>query len=406
MADNCSDCESANAYRIRLTLLASKGRGNTLDRIISSLTNWVDPSKQIVDVDEMLPDQEDKSTKSVPNVKGCLVTPALSIMLFMRETGNMCVYDAEKILKKAPWMFHHKVELQNIHAPKTSVAKQEFFKLADDLPLFAACPVLSENEHLRINLYVHDFSAMVEFYRTITDTEIETNKPDFCIFEIYRQDRLDIQLSLKRSPYIYPRPVESAYVSFNVKNIKMVTLGTSCHVEHVGSNVYTVRDPDGNLVVLYETTLSHSNDCCTLAGACSCSQGCLISQVSSCDLASSASFDDVKSFKSTTESQDSGRYSDLEGTQCESGYVLDNSIKQKDKFNRGRGGDKTIKSEGYASSSSSTVCNEAPASKVKTSTKTKVQSKNVNKSKNVVNRKVPPRTPREVKRGNVAPVYI
>lgn len=404
MADNCMDCECTNAYRIRLTLLAPKGRGHTLNRIISSLTDWVDPSKQIVDVDDMLPEHEDKAPKPSPEVGGCLVTPALSIMLFMRETGSMCVYDAEKILNKPPWNFHHKVELQNIHAPKTSLAKQEFFKLADDLPLFAACPVLSENEHLRINLYVHDYPAMVEFYRTITDTEIETNKPDFCIFEVYRQHGLDIQLSLKRSPYIYPRPVESAYVSFNVKNIKMVTLGTGSIVDHVGSNVYTVRDPDGNLVVLYET--SHTNDCSTLAGACSCSQGCLISRVSSCDLTSSTSFDDVKSFKSTTESQDSGRYSDLEGTQGDSMSFQDNSAELNKKSGREQK-IRTVKTEGYASSNSSTICNETPPSVPKINPKSKIQPKNVNKPKQDMkrNQKVP-RTPRDVKRGNVTPVYI
>ncbi|XP_045175862.1 protein FAM124A-like [Mercenaria mercenaria] len=351
MADE-AEIESGNAYGIRLTLLAPKGRGAALGRILSSLTDWIDPSKQIVDVDEMLPDEDDrKQLKRQKNINGYLVTPAISVMLFVRETGKMCVEDVEKVLKKSPWEFHHKVELHNKNAPRTPLAKQEFFKLADDLPLFAACPVLTENEHLRVSLYVHNFPAMVEFYRTITDTEIETNKPEFCVFELYRQPGLDIQLSLKRSQYIYPVPVESAYVSFNVKSIKMVELATDNEVEHVGGNVYTTRDPDGNLVVLYETDLNRSHDCSNLAGACKCCASCLVTGVNSFKLDNCVSFDDVKSLKSTAESHDSGRYSDLDGTNSDNVFYVERFKDAQKRKNRNQ----SEKSEGYASSSSSSL---------------------------------------------------
>lgn len=358
MANNRDETDSGNSYGIRLTLLAPEGRGHALDRIVSTLTDWVDPSRQIVDVDELSPEDDVMQrlpSKMVQSMHGSLVTPAMSIMLFVRETGNMCVDDVAKIFQKYPWKFHHKVELHNKNAPKTSLAKQEFFKIADDLPLFAACPVLTENEHLRINLYVHNFPAMVEFYRVITDTEIETNKPEFCIFELYQQPGLDIQLSLKRSPYIYPVPVESAYVSFNIKSIKMVQLGTDRGVEHMGSNVYTTRDPDGNLVVLYETSLSYSNGC-YLASANSTDQSCLSSRIPSLSLETNISpcFDDVKSLKSTSESHDSGRYSDLEGQNGESVFCVE-SYSDSGAIPKQTGGTKSERSEGYASSSSSSL---------------------------------------------------
>lgn len=364
MAENSADIESGNPYRIRLTLLAPKGRSAALDRILSPLTDWVDPSRQIVDVDEMIPEEELRKQRKRPNsFNGCLVTPAISVMLFVRETGKMCIEDVEKVLKKPPWEFHHKVELQNKSAPRTSLAKQEFFKLADDLPLFAACPVLTENEHLRVNLYVHNFPAMVEFYRTITDTEIETNKPEFCVFELYRQPGLDIQLSLKRSQYIYPVPVESAYISFNVKNIKMVQLATDNEIDHIGDNVYTTRDPDGNLVVLYENDLTHLNDSCCLVGACKSCTNCLLSGINSLNFDTSANFDDIKSLKSTAESHDSGRYSDLEGA--------NNASECKKHKNRNQ----SEKSEGYASSSSSSLTIRNDIGKMEDKNKSRANSK-------------------------------
>ncbi|XP_060553798.1 protein FAM124A-like [Ruditapes philippinarum] len=345
MSENPMESESGNAYGLRLTLLAPEGRGTALDRILSSLTDWIDPAKQIVDVDEMPPEEDKrKQTKHEKSIDGCLITPAISVMLFVRETGRMCLDDVEKVLKKSPWQFHHKVELHNKNVPRTPLAKQEFYKLADDLPLFAACPVLNENEHLRVNLYVHNFPAMVEFYRTITDTEIETNKPEFCVFELYRQPGLDIQLSLKRSQYIYPIPVESAYVSFNIKNIKVVELVSDNEVEHVGGNVYTTRDPDGNLVVLYETDFNSSHDCSNLAGACN--------ALNTFSLDSCTGFDDVKSLKSTAGSHDSGRYSDLDGPNNDN---LVHTERSKRSENKRKSRNQSEKSEGYASSSSSSL---------------------------------------------------
>ena len=310
--------QSGNAYKCRVTLMAPEGKGHILDGYLASLTNWVDPSRQIVDVDEALPGEElYDSEKHAPSLPGCLVSPAVSIMLFMRETGFMCVTDIHDTLSKPPWQFHHKVELQNKNAPHKAVAQQEFYKLGDDLPLFAACPVLTENEHIRVQLYVRHFEAMMDFYRIITDTEMETSKPEFCIFELYRQNGLAIQLSLKRCQYIHPVPVRSAYISFNVKSIQEVKLIMKSSIQSVGGNVYTTYDPDGNLVVLYENTKFQQEAFSELANDWRSKHSCphtgSMTPCNLCDrLDSLATYDDRKSVKSTSDSHDSGRVSDLE----------------------------------------------------------------------------------------------
>ena len=356
------DEKSGNAYRCRLTLLAPPDKYHALEGVLGTLTDWVDPYRQIIDVDEKSLGEDlydgDKREPPSPNVKGILVTPALSVMLFMRETGEMCVNDAQRIMRKPPWQFHHKVELQNKTAPNKPVAKQEFYQLANDLPLFAACPVISNTEHLRINLYVHDFSRMVEFYRIITETEIETSKPAFCIFELYRQPGLNIQLSLKHSPYLYPLPVESAYISFNVRSIAAIKVALNVrNIECVGGNVFTTKDPDGNLVILYENDQAHQDLFCELANTV-CNKSLVVSPKCHSCLSDKSrfTFDDGKSLQSTTESHDSGRYSDLDGGKYENGIATVNS---KQHSRQGR-----IKSEGYASSdsgSSETIVNDAKA---------------------------------------------
>lgn len=318
MAETESDDQSGNAYKCRVTLMAPEGKGHILDGYLASLTDWVDPSRQVVDVDEKLSGEElYDSDKSVPSLPGCLVSPALSILLFMKETGYMCVTDIQDTLKKPPWQFHHKVELQNKNAPHKAVAQQVFYKLGDDLPLFAACPVLTDNEHIRVQLYVRNFEAMVDFYRLITDREIETSKPDFCIFELYRQHGLAIQLSLKRCQYIYPVPVKSAYISFNVKSIQEVRLISKASIQKVGGNIYTTHDPDGNLVVLYENNQHQQETLSDLANDWRRKHCCPPTRTTvRCTLCERldnlTGFDDVKSVKSTSDSHDSGRVSDLE----------------------------------------------------------------------------------------------
>ena len=341
-----------NPYVFRLTLISPKGRKKTLERIVSSLTEWVDPSFQIINVEERLRDKQNSRSASLKQI-GKLVTPAISVMLFMQETGRMCVTDAENILKRPPWTFHHKVELQNKNSPRFALGKQEFYSLAKDLPLWAACPVVTTNEHLRINVYVRHFKAMVEFYRAVTEVEIETDKPEFCVFQLYQQTGLDIQLSLKYSQYIYPIPADSAYCSFNVNSIESVKLGTHCDVTHICDNVYTTRDPDGNLVVLYEQSKPRnispkSSTSLAVASTCKTSNDCTcsipITSVSNIEI-----LDDVKSMKSSSDSQDSGRCSDMEGPLIDNVFVIDGDVPNYSGINK----DRVKTSEGYSSSEGS-----------------------------------------------------
>ncbi|KAH3886386.1 hypothetical protein DPMN_010391 [Dreissena polymorpha] len=340
--------ETGNAYKCRVTLLAPPNKMEALDSVIGSLIDWVDPSRQIVDVEEKIPGEHlYKDGIAKRDITGRLVTPAISIMLFAKESGEMSVSDLRRALLMPPWQFHHKVELQNRNAPNKPVAKQEFFRLANDLPLFAACPVLTNTEHLRINLYVHNYPEMVDFYRTITETEIETSKPEFCIFELYRQPGLDIQLSLKHSPYICPVPVESAYISFNVKSINAIKVAThNAKIDIVGDNVYTTHDPDGNLVILYENNQNTQELHCDLVNTVGNQTPSDTVECINC-----IENEDGRSQRSLAGSHDSGHFSDNEGKRTR-GREIGNIITSRTISNSEAAESKREKSEGYASSDS------------------------------------------------------
>lgn len=407
MAVNDDVLDIKNPYVFQLTLLSPKGKKKSLERILSSLTDWVDPSFQIINVEERFDNGNIKHSKSAKiKQTGKLVTPALSVMLYVQETGSMCVRDVENVLKKPPWTFHHKVELQNKNSPNFSLAKQEFYTLAKDLPLWAACPVATSNEHLRVNLYVHRFKAMVEFYRAVTEVEIETDKPEFCIFQLYQQPGLDIQLSLKFCQYIYPVPTESAYISFNINSIETVKLGTRCDITHIGGNIYTTRDPDGNRVFLYERLKTHDTaltSSSSLASTCNNNCTCNIptTSISGIEL-----LDDVKSLKSSSDSHDSGRCSDLDGTLVDNVFSSEPDIQNSVSKNSER----VRTSEGYSSSVGSiqetlpTQVQVAESSKGKAPKRFSFFGKGKVKRKESETKDAEKKN--EIMKANIAPVYI
>lgn len=278
-------------YKCIVNICVPRGKKRKLQQIISPLVQWIDPSFQIINI---LEKSEAPSSKPKDNLSFSeLDTPSMSIMLFLHENGVMCASNVENSIHKAPWTLHHKVHLENRRTPDHPIAKQEFFKLSDDLPLWAVCPVHFGNEHLRINLYVRQFQAMVEFYRLITDLEIESSKPEFCIFQLYCQPGLDIQLSLKYSSHLTPHPPGLAFLTFKVKNVDMLKTMLNCDITEISRGEYSVRDPDGNKVILKDaaptdTCYPKPNEAYNLTDIC----------------------EDVKSMRSVSDSHDSGRYSD------------------------------------------------------------------------------------------------
>lgn len=288
----------ADPYRCRLNLASPPGKEKILQKIISPLIKWIDPSFQIIRIVRSYQSIGSTSLNcryEVDHDADSVRTPALSVMLFLSENGIMCSNEVQKHLRKRPWKFHHKVELQCKRSPDRPAASQEFYGIADDLPLWSVCPIHCGNEHLRFLFHVRNFREMVEFYRVITEVEMESNKPGFCIFQLYSQPGLDIQLALKHSNHISPYPVKNAILNFKVKNLATIRTYLKTAIIKIGSDTYSITDPDGNTVYLQELQPLDTREM-------SITKQQHLKHVS----------DDVKSVRSSSDSHDSGRCSDSE----------------------------------------------------------------------------------------------
>lgn len=291
------DFSAMDPFLCKLCITVPKGKRKLLQKILYPLTKWIDPSFEFFSITESERQirkneiqSRDMEQCEVENVKA----PSISVILFLSENGAMSSTEIQKLFLLPPWEYHHKVELYNVRSPERTAACQEFYEIADDMPLWSVCPIHYGNEHLRVLIHVRDFQKMVEFYRIVTDSEMESSKPGFCIFQLHSSPGVDIQVALKYSKYIDPYPISTTYLAFKVKDVESIKSFTGCNLESLGDGSYVVTDPEGNKVHLYQTKLAET-----------------VSTKKSVRIRSELICEDIKSYRSS-DSQDSGRCSDSE----------------------------------------------------------------------------------------------
>ncbi|XP_059170288.1 uncharacterized protein LOC131951885 [Physella acuta] len=188
-----------------------------------------------------------------------LSSPALSVMMFVSEFGDACAEKVRGNFKKFPWRHHHTIQLQKAGSSNV-LGQHEFYFLSRELPLFSVCDSPHTLSYVRFNVFVRRFNAMVEFYRLITGTEMESRKPGFSIFSLSKVHHIDnanppqamCELALKHSPQVSPYPLTDAYLTFPVHNLQDLLAILPSDAHRLSAHHFLVHDPDGNPVVLYE----------------------------------------------------------------------------------------------------------------------------------------------------------
>lgn len=247
---------------------SSRREDKKLRKAIVPFMTWIDPCLKLIQVSKFSrPSHHDISCNSEPIISLPILKmhqrrptqtfrvpcPAISIMLFLQENGVLGSRELQKLFNQSPWKLHHRIELVNVHSPDLTLADQRFYQAHTDTPLWAVCPVDAGHEHLRINIFVRNFPAMIEFYRIITGVEMETNKDNFCWFLLYSQPGLEIRLSLKCADNVDPYPLQTVQLLFEVNNVGYIETSLGIEVKFIGSGCYWMTDPDGNFVVLHTT---------------------------------------------------------------------------------------------------------------------------------------------------------
>lgn len=286
---------------------------------------WIDPSFKLIKLITQPHNYKTSnkwtrhiSEKIISSPPDIMTSPALSVMLFLHDTGPLSSERFQRHFATGPWKLHHRLELVNIYSPTLALAEQRFYQAECDTPLWAVCPVDQSNEHLRFNIFVRNFSAMVEFYRVITGVEMETTKDNFCWFQIYSQPGVKIRLGLKYHKCINPVPSRRSALRFKVKNINHLRDVIGTNFRQTAPGCFVVVDPDGNSVYL-ETGQTYVSTLTTFQ---------LFSfQRSTEKVYKEPSEEDFKyKFqKKASESSDSGRFSDSEAGASEYKVIPQNN---------------------------------------------------------------------------------
>ena len=261
-----SDCQLApDPYRCTLQIRVRAQEVDMLKKVYSPLLEGIDPTFQFISLDEsenisspliMWEREHSKDDNAGQN----LDCPAVCVVLFLYEKfGRLSALTVQKTFDFPPWKFHHRIELPQGARPRVT-ARQDFFSTAPHLPLWAICPVHYGNEHLRFYLFVRNFARMKSFYEVVTGTKSESKSPNFCYIPIYSQRGLDIQLSLKYLPQVFPKPTNAVRLKFKIRDIStLAPYLVSPPIPYEGC-AWLTSDPDGNFIILEEKEprLSHA----------------------------------------------------------------------------------------------------------------------------------------------------
>ena len=308
--------ENGNCSKVHLSLHVPHGHTNTMRRLLKPQLKAADPLLNLVHVHEspspVLRWEQGPVDKRVPEYcvgnQETLTTPALSLITFLPE--DEAAEQARERLQAFPWKFHHRIELHNLATGPSSscvlYGKQEFYSLSRQYPLCCVCPSPSSSScTVRFNLFVRNYRAMLEFYRLLADSEMESTKADFALFSVNTSNSdfvsfassfapvpspvsvssssshsstnkmgtrpaltCSVQLALKHCPYLDPYPLSSAYLTFFVRNMTALQTVLPGKAVEMCPNTHLVRDPDGNCVVVHDVnppftplpshTLTHS----------------------------------------------------------------------------------------------------------------------------------------------------
>ena len=181
-----------------------------------------------------------------------LTTPAIALVLHLRENSPLPPTKATSLLQEPPWRFHHKIELSNTRGGKHRCkARQEFYCSQSPQMLMSISSVHFGEEVLRITIFTRSFHKMVEFYRSLLGINATFIRDNFCLFIIESSNEMTFQLALKFSPKLNSIPSKNCFLKINSK----APMATFSYVLNEKS-VYPVDkhclvcDPDGNLVLI------------------------------------------------------------------------------------------------------------------------------------------------------------
>ncbi|KAK3747659.1 hypothetical protein RRG08_024806 [Elysia crispata] len=275
-SDRGPNSSKAGVY---LTLVVPPGRRKYMCRILKPVVRDIRGLAFVLDVTERADRSEQQEGSQRSNTPSYTVSsqelsaPALAVMLFLPEHSHTSadVTAVRQKFQQFPWRYHHAIQLQSATSSPSLLGQQDFYFLSRQLPLWSVSAGIQQSgARVRFNIFTHRFSAMVEFYRLITNSEMESRKAGFCLFPLTPEHpngqssfsscsennsstSIICELALKHCPLVNPFPLSDAHLSFPVNNLESLLNILPTQARCLSKHHYLIHDPDGNSLILFDS---------------------------------------------------------------------------------------------------------------------------------------------------------
>ncbi|XP_076010904.1 protein FAM124A [Genypterus blacodes] len=244
--------ELQDPFLVSVHLIADPGQGRFLQSAADGVLAYIHPELELFRVSE----RAFISQHTRPKHQAAACQPALAVILFLQEAygGEEQILMLHRMLQQPPWRYHHAERVSNgVRMLPLSPCSHDFFSLAPGTPLWAVRQVHYGKEIVRFTVYCRheNYVDMVRLYKLLLQRRVAQKKEDFCLFVVYSNADMEIQLSFKRLPRGQsPQTLESAVLEVRVRDVgALVPL-----LPHPCSPISQVRwqtaDYDGNKILL------------------------------------------------------------------------------------------------------------------------------------------------------------
>ncbi|XP_040281976.1 protein FAM124A isoform X2 [Bufo bufo] len=234
-------------FLVSIHIIADPSESRCLQGAIDRVLALIHPDLQLFRVSER---RTSKKKKLKPSFTS---QPALAIILFLQEEyGEDQILRVHKCFQKPPWQFHHTERVHGKFLPYMP-CNQDFFTLACGTPLWAIRQVHYGKEIIRFTIYCsyENFTDMMKMYELVLKKSVWKKKADFCVFPIYSNMDIEIELSLKRLlKGQTPLPLESSLLEFRVKDFGQLVPLLPNQCSPISEGRWQTEDHDGNKILL------------------------------------------------------------------------------------------------------------------------------------------------------------
>ena len=248
--------EFQDPFLVSVHLIADPGQGRFLQRAADGLLAWVHPELQLFRVSERASVSRPKHHQNHQNGPMAPSQPSMAVIVFLQEAygGEEQILSLHRALQRPPWRYHHTEKVSNGRRmlPLTPCS-QDFFTLSSGTPLWAVRQVHYGKEIVRFTVYCRheNYVDMVRLYKLLLQRRVSQKKEDFCLFVVYSNPDMEIQLSFKRLPRGQsPLVMESAVMEVRVRDVGTLVPLLPQPCSPISEVRWQTEDYDGNKILL------------------------------------------------------------------------------------------------------------------------------------------------------------